>query len=208
MSVAALDLTLFAVALGALALTPGPVVVAVIARAVTGGLGSAAALGLGVVLGDLVWAASALLGLAALAEAYGAAMEVLRYLGACILIWMGWRLWRRRQAAEAIAPDPSLLRRTWRQAFLAGLLVNLGNPKAIFFFMGVLPSFFAFGGLTVLDIGAILALSAAVPFLGILLWAVAASRARIFLSAPRIRRRVDQASGGALIGAGAAVAAA
>ena len=53
------------------------------------------------------------------------------------------------------APDPALMRRDARRAFMAGLLVNLGNPKSIFFFMGLLPGFFHIAALTAVDVAII-----------------------------------------------------
>jgi len=39
--------------------------------------------------------------------------------------------------------------------FLAGLMVIIGNPKAILFYLGILPGFFDFGGLNRFDVVAI-----------------------------------------------------
>lgn len=207
MTVTLTDLGLYAFALAVLVLTPGPVVVATIARTLTSGWRSAMPLAAGVSLVDMLWPLLAILGLEAIAHLYGEVMQVLRYVGAAILIWMGWRLLSGRAAALSARPDASLMRRDAWQGFCAGLLVNLGNPKSIFFFAGVLPSFFAFGTLTALDIAIIVIMSAVVPFLGNCFWAAAAHRARDLLRSERAVRRVNQASGGALVGAGAFIAA-
>ena len=103
--------------------------------------------------------------------------------------------------------DPVLMRRSAWQGFLAGVLVNLGNPKSIVFFIGLLPTLFDLGRLTTADIAVILAMSATVPFAGNVVWAAVAHRARRYLSSAAAVRRVNQASGGALAGAGAVVAA-
>jgi threonine/homoserine/homoserine lactone efflux protein len=160
----------------------------------------------GVAIGDVLWPLLAIFGLAAIAEVWGQLMQLLHYVGAGILIWMGWRLIARPRQALAERPDPALMRRDAGRAFVAGLLVNLGNPKSIFFFMGLLPAFFQIATLTTVDIVVIVAMSAGVLFVGNVVWAAAAHGARRWLSTPRMLRRVDRASGGALIGAGASIA--
>jgi threonine/homoserine/homoserine lactone efflux protein len=200
------DLIRYAVALAILVATPGPVVVATVARTLSGGMRAALPLAAGVAAGDVLWPLLAIFGLAAIAEVWGQLMQVLHYVGAGILVWMGWRLVTRPRQALAERPDPALLRRDARRAFMAGLLVNLGNPKSIFFFMGLLPAFFHIAALTAVDVVVIVAMSAGVLFLGNIVWAAAAHGARRVLNTPRWLRRVDRASGGALIGAGAYIA--
>jgi threonine/homoserine/homoserine lactone efflux protein len=207
MSVGILDLALYAFALVVLVLIPGPVVVATIARTLGSGFRAAIPLAGGVAIGDMLWPFLALMGLSALAELYGEIMQALRWVGAGILIWMGWRLIAHPREAVGAAPDPKLLRRDGWRAFVAGLLVNLGNPKSIFFYIAVLPGFFHIALLTPADVGVIVVMSAVVPFVGNVAWAAAASGARTLLRTPRAVRAVDRASGGALIGAGALVAA-
>ena len=69
-------------------------------------------------------------------------------------------------------------------AFSAGLMVIAGNPKAILFYMGVLPGFFDFRRLTPLDMALICLVSVLVPFLGNLGWAALFARARRWLAEP------------------------
>ena len=201
------ELALYAFALAVLVLTPGPVVVATIAKTLGSGWRSAMPLAVGVSVVDVLWPLLAILGLSALVQANADLLQWMRYVGGAILIWMGWRLiWGSKQALDT-NPDPALVRRSAWQGFMAGVLVNLGNPKSIVFFIGILPNLFDMTALTVPDIVVILVMSAAVPFLGNLFWALAAHRARRFLTSARAVRRVNQASGGALAGAGAYIAA-
>jgi threonine/homoserine/homoserine lactone efflux protein len=206
MNADAWDLVRYAVALAILVATPGPVVVATVARTLSGGMRAALPLAAGVAVGDVLWPLLAIFGLAAIAEIWGQLMQLLHYVGAGILIWMGWRLIARPRQALAERPNPALMRRDAGRAFMAGLLVNLGNPKSIFFFMGLLPAFFHIAALTAVDIAVIVAMSAGVLFLGNVIWAAAAHGARRVLGTPRMLRRIDRASGGALIGAGAYIA--
>lgn len=207
MTITLTEVALYAFALAVLVLTPGPVVVATIARTLTSGWRAAMPLAAGVSICDMLWPALAIFGLAAIVQVYGEVMEVLRYVGAAILIWMGIRLIVGAREALETNPDPALMRRTAWQSFTAGFLVNLGNPKSILFFVGILPNLFDMVRLTPVDIAVIIAMSALVPFLGNLVWAAAAHHARRLLRSPRAVRRVNQVSGGALTGAGVAIAA-
>lgn len=207
MTVTLAELSIYAVALAVLVITPGPVVVAVIARTLSSGWRSAMPLSAGVAVCDVIWPLLAIFGLAAVVQIYGEIMQVVRYAGAAILIWMGWRLLVGSKEALATNPDPALMRRTAWQGFAAGFLVNIGNPKAVLFFVGILPNLFDIAVLTMLDVLVIVCLSALVPFLGNVIWALAAGRARVFLTTPRMVRRVNQASGGTLIGVGGVIAA-
>ena len=207
MTVTLADLSLYAFALAILVITPGPVVVALIARTLSSGWKSAMPLSAGVAICDMIWPLLAIFGLAAIVQVYGEIMQVVRYAGAAILIWMGWRLLVGSKESLPANPDPSLMRRTAWQGFAAGFLVNIGNPKAILFFVGILPNLFDITLLTALDVAVIVVVSAIVPFLGNVFWALAAQRARAFLTTPRMVQRVNQGSGATLIGVGGVIAA-
>ena len=207
MTISLTEVAIYAFALAVLVLTPGPVVVATIARTLTSGMRSAVPLAAGVSIVDMLWPLLAILGLSALVQSNADLMQWMRYLGGAILIWMEWRLIYGSKVALSTRPDPALMQRTAWQGFAAGVLVNLGNPKSIVFFIGILPNLFDLTTLTIADVAVILILSAAVPFLGNMVWAAAAHSARRFLASSNAVRRVNQASGGALAGAGAYIAA-
>jgi threonine/homoserine/homoserine lactone efflux protein len=100
-----------------------------------------------------------------------------------------------RHAGEVLATDSGLTRPGMAAGFLAGVAVILGNPKAMLFYMGVLPGFFDLTKISVLDISAIVAISVIVPLLGNLLLAVYASRMRKILTSPAALRRTNIFSG-------------
>ena len=207
MTITFAEVLLYALALAVLVMTPGPVVVATIAKTLASGWRSSLPLAAGVSIVDVLWPLLAILGLSALVQANADILQWMRYVGGAILIWMGWRLIVGSKEVLETDPDPALMRRSAWQGFLAGVLVNLGNPKSIVFFIGILPNLFDITALTTLDVIVILVMSAAVPFLGNVVWALIANRARRFLTSARAVRRVNQASGGALAGAGAVIAA-
>jgi threonine/homoserine/homoserine lactone efflux protein len=152
--------------------------------------------------GDVIWPLAAIFGLVALVNSFDGAMLLMRFGGAAILIWMGLSLMR---STGQIETSRTLSESGWA-GYLAGLGVIFGNPKAVLFYLGVLPAIFDIAALRPLDMVAICLTSATVPFLGNMLWALAASRAGRLLKSPVAIRRLDQVSGGALIAVGAVIA--
>ena len=79
--------------------------------------------------------------------------------------------------------------------FVAGLLVIVGNPKAILFYIGVLPGFFDVTRVTMLDIAFVGLVSAAVPFCGNIILAVMLDRASLLIASKSARRRLNVVTG-------------
>lgn len=200
MTITITDMALYAAALFALFLTPGPVWVALIARTLSGGFNAAWPLALGVVVGDVLWPLLAILGVTWIVSVYGDFMIVLRWVASAFFVTMGLLIIR--NADRTIASDSRLTRPGMWAGFLAGVAVILGNPKAILFYMGVLPGFFDLTRLTWADIAAICGLSLIVPLMGNLILAYFFGRARALLTSPRAIRRTNRIAGGLLIAVG------
>ena len=194
------QLALYAGALFVLFLTPGPVWVALIARTLSGGFHAAWPLALGVVVGDVLWPLLAILGVTWILSVYGGFLEALKWVACATFIVMGWLVIR--SADKTIASDSRLTRPGMWAGFLAGLAVILGNPKAVLFYMGMLPGFFDLTTLTTADIAAICALSFAVPLIGNLVLAGFVGQARKLLTSPTALRRMNLTAGVLLIGVG------
>ncbi len=197
MTISAIDAALYAGALLILFLTPGPVWVALTARALSGGFNAAWPLALGVVVGDVLWPLLAILGVAWIVSVFSGFMTVLTWVATFVFLTMGILLIRNRD--KSIVSDSRLTRPGMWAGFVAGVAVILGNPKAILFYMGVLPGFFDLTSLTALDIAVICFLSLIVPLLGNLSLAVFIDRARRLLTSPKALRRTNVISGILLI---------
>ena len=197
MTISPSDLLLYAGALAILFFTPGPVWVALTARTLSGGFHAAWPLALGVVVGDALWPFLAILGVTWVVSVFAGFMTVLRWVASAIFLLMGALIIR--NADRTIATDTRLTRPGMWAGFAAGVAVILGNPKAILFYMGVLPGFFDLTGLTWPDIGAIVALSMAVPLIGNIFCAIFIDRTRRLLTAPQAVRRTNLTAGVLLI---------
>ena len=198
-----LDMALYAGALFVLFITPGPVWLALTARAMSGGFRAAWPLAAGVVVGDAVWPLVAVLGVTWLVSFFSGFLLVLKWVAAAIFLAMGGLLLL--HADRGIASDSRLTRPGMWAGFAAGVAIILSNPKAILFYMGVLPGFFDLMRITLADVLAIMALSMLVPLLGNLILAVFIDRARRLLKSPRALRRTNITAAFLLLGVGVVI---
>ncbi len=197
----------FIVAVFVLGATPGPAVAATIARGLTTGFWSAAALHVGVVIGDLVLLSLAIFGMAAVAQAMGELFIVVKIVGAAYLVWLGWKLWTAAPIDPASTPPAEAApSRETSKNVLAGLAITLGNPKAIIFYAAFLPSFVDLTQVSAADIAIIAAVVVVVLTVTNLSYAALAARARRLLRSRSAMRALNRAAGTMLVGAGIVVA--
>jgi len=200
MSLSALDLALYAGAVFVLFMTPGPVWMALVARAMSGGFQAAWPLTLGVVVGDMAWPLLAILGVSWIAQSSEIIAVVLKGVAVVMFVTMG--AMTMKNADKPIASDSRLTRPGKWAGFLAGVIVILSNPKAVLFYMGLLPGFFDLSAVTGWDIAAIVFVSQIVPLIGNLGLAAFVDRIRRLLSSPGSVARMNRFSGAMLIGVG------
>lgn len=191
------DLALYVGALFVLFLTPGPVMLALTARGLASGFHGVWPLALGVALGDVAWSFLAIKGVAWILSAYGGFLHLMTWIAAAMFIAMGVMLWRGAQ--REITLDGRLTRPGIWAGFVAGLAVIIGNPKAILFYMGLLPGFFDLSALTTADIAAICFFAALVPLLGNLIVGLVVHRARALLRSPQALSRINKIAAALLI---------
>ncbi len=200
MSITGYELFLYALGMAGLWAVPGPVWVALTARALSGGFAAAWPLAVGVAIGDLVWPLAAILGLSWVEGIYGDLLSVLRWVAAVVFLIMGILLIRK--PAASLTGNSRMTKPGLWAGFSVGVAAVIGNPKAILFYMGALPGFFALGGLTPLDLGLIIGVSALIPMAGNLALALFLDRARALLSSPQSLRRLNLISGSLLVAVG------
>ncbi|EED33085.1 transporter, LysE family [gamma proteobacterium NOR5-3] len=198
------EAALYSGALFVLFLTPGPVWLALTARAMTGGFSAAWPVALGVVVGDVVWPLVAIFGISWVVSTYDGLMFALKWVASFVFMLMGLLLIR--SADRSIVADSRLTRPGAWAGFIAGVAVILGNPKAVLFYLGILPGFFDLRALTTVDIIVICCISLIVPLTGNLALAAFIDRARRIVSSPTTLRRVNVVSGVLLITVSVAIA--
>jgi threonine/homoserine/homoserine lactone efflux protein len=131
-------LTAFLAAALVLAITPGPGIFYVLARSLGEGTRVGVRSTSGTALGGLCHVVGAALGLSTLLMTSATAFEVVRYAGACYLVFLGVRtLLGLRHELDDVPPTRS----GTGDAFRQGVLTELLNPKTALFFLTFLPQF-------------------------------------------------------------------
>jgi len=131
------DLPLFMTAALLVNLTPGPDMLFVIGNSAAHGRRAGVMASLGIGAGCVLHTILAAVGLSALLAASAMAFEVVKWVGAAYLVWIGISMMRSKasgpaKAAAAVAP---------RHVFWQGAVTNALNPKVALFFLAFLPQF-------------------------------------------------------------------
>ena len=193
----------FALALMVAAGSPGPSIAALVARVLATGLREVLPFLAAMWIGEAIWLAVAVAGLAVLAQAFAMLFVVIKLAGVGYLLWLAWKMWT--AGPEIAGEQMPAGQKPWRM-FLAGMAITLGNPKIMVFYMAIVPSLLDLGRLT-LGAWAELTLTMLLVLVAIDLgWAVAAGRARRLLKNRRAVRVANRASATLMAGAAAAIA--
>ncbi|MGC5030532.1 LysE family translocator [Micromonospora sp. DT229] len=131
-------LALFLVAVLVICVTPGPDMLYILATSVSQGVRAGLVASVGMSLGMLVHTVLVSLGLAALMAAVPVLFDVIKYVGAAYLVYIGIRAWLDSSSASAVQERAVVPLRTvlWRAT-----MTNLLNPKIVLFYLAFLPQF-------------------------------------------------------------------
>jgi threonine/homoserine/homoserine lactone efflux protein len=181
---------------------PGPGVMAIIARVLGSGFRSALPAVAGTVVGDWFLMTLSAFGLAMVARAMGGLFLIVKLAGAAYLIYLAYRHWTAKVDVENELVAPA----TARDGFLSQLFLTIGNPKAIAFFVALLPTvvdlhalrlpgYLQLASVTVLMIPSVL-----------LTYAAVASRFSGLVTSAKARKTINRTAAVVLAGAGVGVA--
>jgi len=196
-------LLLFAASLTLASGSPGPSIAALVARVLTRGPRSVLPFLAAMWIGEAIWLACAVFGLAVIAQTFQTAFAALKIAGVGYLAFLAWKMWTAPVSEAEPLPDAGS---GWR-LFGAGLAVTLGNPKIMVFYLALLPAIVDLGGVTVsgwLELTLVMAL---VLIAVDLAWVLAAAQARRLFRTPAGRRLANRLSAGMMAGAAGAIVA-
>jgi len=118
-------------------IAPGPAVAMVIARGASVGLLRTLPFIAGLVLGDLLLFVMALSGLVVLAKSFAPLFFVLKWVGVCYLLYLAYSTW----VTKPMLADAQPIGGFGIRSFALALILPLGNPKAVGFYVALLPAF-------------------------------------------------------------------
>ena len=197
------QILLYFFALIILFLTPGPVWVALIARTVSGGAKSSISLALGVSLGDMLWPFVVYLSLGLIISVYSDILLILRYFASFVLVFMGLQIIYARN--KVLSEDHRLTKSGFIAGFYAGFIAVTANPKASLFYITLLPGFFNFELIELVDVCLISLLSFSVPMIGNILMILFVAKIRSLLSSPNAISLTNLISGILLVLVGVSI---
>ncbi|MQA81593.1 MAG: LysE family translocator [Streptosporangiales bacterium] len=136
----------FVVAGALLSIVPGQDMMFIISNGVVGGRRAGVLSAVGMSTGMAVHAVAAALGLTALLAAAPAALQVIRWAGAVVLLYLAVSTWlaSRRRLLAPVAADV-LPRRSLGRTYVMAVLTNVANPKVIVFYLAFVPQFLTTG---------------------------------------------------------------
>jgi len=198
----AATLIAYSAAAALLVAIPGPGTAWIVAQTISGGRRRGLRAALGLETATLIHALAAALGLSAVLATSALAFDIVKYLGAAYLVWLGIQAWR--SGAPATDPAAPAAPMGGGGVYLRSVLTGVLNPKVAIFFIAFLPQFVrperGHVLLQFLVLGAILA---AIGFTGSVLvsWGVARMGRRLSAS-PRWERWQRRLTGTLFVGLG------
>ncbi|WP_416559642.1 LysE family translocator [Limnohabitans sp. yimb22184] len=124
-------------------LTPGPDVLYIVNQSLRGGVQRGLVAAWGITVGCFVHVAAAALGLGAVLTTSADAFNLIKWIGAAYLLWMGVRLLWRTPQGMATSPSESPPEEVTRlrTVFFGAFATNALNPKVALFFLAFVPQF-------------------------------------------------------------------
>lgn len=189
----------FFVAVFIFSITPGPGIFAILARALTKGAPACLMLALGMTISDILYLVAACYGLAVIATHWSELFTVIRILGACYLLYLGWKMWNAPlDLTEANGEKQS----EGIMGFIQGFLISASNPKVILFYIAFLPTFMDLTALDNMDIALASFLTLVSLMSGLMLITLFASKARRWFKSEKAVNRLNKSAGSIMAGAG------
>ena len=183
---------------------PGPGMTAIVARALGSGFRPTFFMGLGLILGDLCYLTAVILGLALVAQTFTTPFLVIKYLGALYLVYIAWKLWTTGLIAQDIQAKRS---NSVGLSFLSGLLVTLGNPKTMLFYVALVPTLIPLEAIGPKDYAALVGITFLVLIAVLIPYILLASQARTLLKKPNSLKALNRSAASILAGTAVYIAA-
>ena len=193
----------YTMALFIAAAIPGPGMTAIVARALGSGFRETFFMGLGLVLGDMVYLTAVILGLAFVAQTFQEAFMVLKFAGAAYLLYIAWKLWTAGLLPQDLQAKKST---SIGMSFLSGLFITLGNPKTMLFYVALVPTLIDIRGIGLPEYALLIGLTFTVLMAVLLPYILLASKARALLKRPSALTILNRTAAGILAGTAAMIA--
>jgi len=193
------ELYFYAFAMFILFLTPGPVWVVLLARIFSNGWSGGLPLACGVIIADFTWSFLAVISISSISEAIPSITKTLTWVAAGFFLYLAIKLWLKpsydlNDIKLSKVSSKLKFNSIYLESFVTGLLVNFSNPKAILFYISIMPGFFVLNQLTNTDAVIIASISALVPFVGNIILIALVSPVRQLMQSLSAQKKLNQIS--------------
>jgi threonine/homoserine/homoserine lactone efflux protein len=117
-------------------LSPGPSVMLILGVAMGRGRLPALVTAFGVACGSIILSSATVLGITVIFADIAGVMTAIRLIGAAYLLWLAWKAFQNALNAPELNLKQAKPGSAWR-AGLSGFLLQISNPKAIFFWLAI-----------------------------------------------------------------------
>ena len=183
-----------------LSASPGPGVFSTLAEALSNGFKSSMYFLTGLIIGDIFFLLLAVFGLSFISVALGEFFIIVKIIGGAYLIYLGIKMWKNSKFNLNINKSKST--KTKFQKMLAGLLVTLGNPKAIIFYASLLPTIIDLKNIKMIETITIVLIVAVVSYAVIGTYSYLAVKAKLFIKDEKTVSKINKTAGAVMVGAG------
>jgi len=185
---------------------PGPSMLLALTHGIKHGYKKSVSTALGNATASIIQAIIAISGLSIIFTTSGILFEIIRYIGAIYLIYIGIMLFKTPtqniQKTNCIEDSNTSIFGMFNQAFF----IAIGNPKAIIFFTALFPQFISNNGTPLSQYILMIIILGLIAFLCMMIYSIAGDKANIFFKTSTIGKYLNKITGGIFIGAGFGVA--
>jgi homoserine/homoserine lactone efflux protein len=196
---------LFVVTEAVMCLTPGPAVLFVVSCGLTQGGRAALWANAGILSGNTLYFVISAFGLGAVLLGSYEVFTIIKYVGAAYLVWLGIRTIRGAGLALRTNPEVRAAEHRWRM-LARGFVLQAANPKALLFFVALLPQFIDPHRAIAPQVVILAVTSAVIEFVILAGYGYFAGRASVLARQSRFVTATNRASGGLLITTGTLLA--
>ena len=200
-------LFIYSVTVFVASILPGPSMLLALTHGMKYGAKRTIVSALGNVSVTLLQAAISIAGLGAILLASENLFNIMKWIGAAYLIYMGLCIWRSTNLPISEKPDNyNSTRVPLRKMYLQAAFVTAGNPKAIVFFTAVFPQFIDPDAAYIPQFSILMGTGGIIAFSCFMVYAIGGQKLVSFFSKANVGKYINKIIGGTFIGLGIGLA--
>ena len=189
-------------------IVPGPSMLLALTHGMKYGAKKTIASALGNLSVTLLQAAISIAGLGAILLASENLFNIIKWIGAAYLIYMGVSIWRSPKMVVSETQDSGLSSKaSLRKMYLQAAFVTAGNPKAIVFFTAIFPQFIDPNAAYIPQFSVLMGTGGIIAFSCFMVYAISGQKIVALFSEATVGKYINKIIGGTFIGAGIGLAA-